>query len=1517
MNGDFSRSTFRTYKQYSSVRMQQGRVQLDADWNEAEDIRAYIERTAYTDAIGRNGVPKKASGFAIGVTPDGADLTVGGGRIYIDGVLAELHSELIPIKEVKADRVVLDSPYADGRTLDAGQWIELSVGSTTVLVTIASVDATARALMLAPVLSAADVAALATGATLRRVVTYATQPDLPAPPMTSNQKVALGDGRYLVYADVWERHVTVLDDPDLRETALGGPDTSTRTKTVCQVRIEKLDDARIEHCDQAPDPVALLNDHGTRPTSMGRMQARAVPGDPGAEPCDLSAGGGYRRLENQLYRVEVHKSGPLSTATFKWSRDNASMTARWLGQVGSKLQVSSQGPDDVLGFASGQLVELIDDTRELAGTPGTLVTLSAPPEGNVLTVGSTVNRTTFPGNPKVRRWDCSAEVAIAGPAQADGWIHLEDGVEVRFDDGWYNTGDYWLIPARSSDGNVEWPRDAGDRPVPRGPDGIAHHYAKLALLRSDGGTITVMEDCRDLFPALSDLAALDVSYNNTECALPGVRTVQDALDQLCEDHTLRRHKKTLHGWGIVCGLQVACAGDDDGRRRAVIVRDGYAIDSEGNDLVLEKEERIDVVRTISDYADAHPDESPLLNEGDGEVSLFMRLDPDRGNLRLDIERFDPRSENDPQQLLADTMLMDFYKECILPVEKFFRAELTTNDEDTKLSPAIQRRAVLIGLTAHFLNQQSGQLIYVSAQEDEILRSFYERLKRLLSSETFCAMFESARPFPDYPLKDVPMTTIFGRGHHTRVRLRPGKVAEAYTVGPGFNLKGPTIAINRYDLKRGEYVASTDPVAGNRIEGKFKRGTNAVRDVAFSKDGQHIYAITPTRTGRDTFFRVGEIDQDDIRWGELQTICGVKLVTLGTTGKDPGNLYAVGVGSGLYRINPYNPDLSPSPIAAFNATGQMEVTEDGRALALGASDDAGRGIYDQLYAFSLPDGSPIFGPMSLDAQGRDDLTVATEEAGREAIYVAVGSGTRTIQAYDPRTGTRQVDSNKQPVSIEVGDGPVSLAMSPQTGTLLIAMEDAYRVRIVDATSMTLIDEFVPAQVGPASIAVDERTKAAYVLNAVSSTITVAGFDLLTPKLVFPYEALAAYRCGILDAFVDLTGGFLQYLKDCLCDHFLVRCPEPTGDEKIYLAAISLRNDEVYKVCNFSKRRYVKSFPAIGYWLSAVPLAPMIDRLVEAFCCWIIPDQFGRFASRQFEAETFAGAPSGRFAPSSLRTGAFAVQEFDPMSKTIELLMQLRLAAGQMFARFSPQHNNYAAPAPAPKPTEPPSILIGSKASDAAVKFANEGILVTKKPFRRGGDPLGILRATFTKPRPGDTVEILEEDGVVKGIAVFPATERIEIITQPAVVTQPSHETMTQPSGVVSQPTGEAVTQPPADLIAELNIMRSRLEAREAETNVLAMRLANMEGRHEILSNLVRARGLDTPVIAGPGTPVGRVIERDRPNDEPGRVEDHLIETDERPQRAHESATDKKKKGAERASTKMRAAEKRPRRRKPRG
>jgi hypothetical protein len=60
MKGDFSRLTFRRGKRFTSVRLQQGRVTLDSDWNEQAAIREHLERVRFEDVVGTSGVPCSA-----------------------------------------------------------------------------------------------------------------------------------------------------------------------------------------------------------------------------------------------------------------------------------------------------------------------------------------------------------------------------------------------------------------------------------------------------------------------------------------------------------------------------------------------------------------------------------------------------------------------------------------------------------------------------------------------------------------------------------------------------------------------------------------------------------------------------------------------------------------------------------------------------------------------------------------------------------------------------------------------------------------------------------------------------------------------------------------------------------------------------------------------------------------------------------------------------------------------------------------------------------------------------------------------------------------------------------------------------------------------------------------------------------------------------------------------------------------------------------------------------------------
>ena len=89
MKGDFTRLGFDRTKRFSRVLMQQGRVQLDRDWNEQQEIDLYVRRTAQFDGVATMATPALRAGFAIGLNTAGTDLTIGPGRLYANGLLCE------------------------------------------------------------------------------------------------------------------------------------------------------------------------------------------------------------------------------------------------------------------------------------------------------------------------------------------------------------------------------------------------------------------------------------------------------------------------------------------------------------------------------------------------------------------------------------------------------------------------------------------------------------------------------------------------------------------------------------------------------------------------------------------------------------------------------------------------------------------------------------------------------------------------------------------------------------------------------------------------------------------------------------------------------------------------------------------------------------------------------------------------------------------------------------------------------------------------------------------------------------------------------------------------------------------------------------------------------------------------------------------------------------------------------------------------------------------------------------
>ncbi|MGY6275062.1 DUF6519 domain-containing protein [Methylomonas sp. MgM2] len=437
MKGDFSRDTFDITKHFSRVLQQQGRVQLDADWNEQTAILLHYLRTLAADLIGPFGGPQENYGFEITISEFSSekkwDFSIGKGRYYVDGILCENESEAL---------------------------------------------------------------------------TYLTQPDYPNP--NPKQLEDLKMDNCLVYLDVWEHHVSALEDDAIREKALGGPDTAARAKVVCQVKVEFIS-SEIARGIFSNNKLNILNwlnkTKEWQPEHRGSLKVRLNPSQKSEDPCVTAPDAKYRGAENQLYRVEIHQMGIAGKATFKWSRDNGSVVSS-CSLNGNELTL-----ENPQGFSAPGWVELTNDKLELRGQPGTLVKV-VKVDGDVLCLDSNPARPDGVTNSeevwptKVRRWE-SKDISITESDEAnDVWFKLEHGIEIQFlntndeEEHQYRTGDYWLIPARLATG-IEWLIDENEQPLPQPPDGVLHHYAPLTMLTKDVNGKWQPTDLRSKFKHVS------------------------------------------------------------------------------------------------------------------------------------------------------------------------------------------------------------------------------------------------------------------------------------------------------------------------------------------------------------------------------------------------------------------------------------------------------------------------------------------------------------------------------------------------------------------------------------------------------------------------------------------------------------------------------------------------------------------------------------------------------------------------------------------------------------------------------------------------------------------------------------------------------------------------------------------------------------------------------------------------------------------------------------------------------
>ena len=439
-------------KQFSGVYLQQGRMLLDADWNEQVDISKASLKGGMGDVIG-SGIPKNG-----GVTIDT------NGRIS-KGLF-----------------------YANGERVDLKKTVDL----------------------------------------LKSL-----------PPVPSGQELVF-------YADVFEREITAVEDPDICDPALYGADTCTRTKKTVQSRWIKK---------------SLFS--GLPRTGQSRCKIQRIG-----------------KLDPCLFRLEIHDVNlSKKSVTLKWSFEN-----------GAEQYRADEYPKD---FTAGNWVyEYFDVQSEgFYGFNPSGSTLQRP--------GLTLDIDANPGSlGLVRRWDGFATIeysqvtqgvlkqgklsslyhhnglqldphlgqAIGGAigyGTAGNLFSVNLGsllVELSLDMNALFVGDYWQVKIRE-----QYPNLLLNQAL---PNGYRHHYIKLAE-KKPSQPLQMVDGPGAAFPSLTALTSGDITgatAGQTVAqelqALADKDAVQDGRLNACETDiaglkdAIKQNEQRLVLWGrgVVAGF---------------------------------------------------------------------------------------------------------------------------------------------------------------------------------------------------------------------------------------------------------------------------------------------------------------------------------------------------------------------------------------------------------------------------------------------------------------------------------------------------------------------------------------------------------------------------------------------------------------------------------------------------------------------------------------------------------------------------------------------------------------------------------------------------------------------------------------------------------------------------------------------------------------------------------------------------------------------------------------------------
>lgn len=456
MAGDRARVSHDPSRKWRGLIAQQGRVTVEADWNEAAAIDAEQGRELTLDVVGTLGTPD--DGYVVtaipaaGSPPAGSppvsgpgDLIIGPGTLYVGG-----------------ERLDLGTPVAYSAQPD---WLDHSTD-----------------------------------------------------PRWSPPAAPAGTSYELVYLLASEQEVSAVEDPALADVALGGPDTMGRQRILQRfVRWPSPSAVGYQAWDAL---VGSLGSAGltfdAKSMTLGSattLQVSFTSTGP-AGPCQPVATGGYLGTENQMIRVMVTGVDASGVPALVWGFDDASFLYRVQaaaydpGSGTTTVTLASAPPDSYHFPVTGQAVELLRDAARLttadyiaspAGFVSAVTAAFAPASRSLTMSGEPPADYLSAATPQLylRVWQATT---AAPPGQPTPLGDTGIAVTLASSTGTFHAGDFWRFAVRPVQPTVVYPSRYLTAPQP--PEGPRTLACPIAVLTWASGAATAAS-CVPLFSGLT------------------------------------------------------------------------------------------------------------------------------------------------------------------------------------------------------------------------------------------------------------------------------------------------------------------------------------------------------------------------------------------------------------------------------------------------------------------------------------------------------------------------------------------------------------------------------------------------------------------------------------------------------------------------------------------------------------------------------------------------------------------------------------------------------------------------------------------------------------------------------------------------------------------------------------------------------------------------------------------------------------------------------------------------------